>query len=130
VTDHPNVGTMNPETPRFTGKTVILVDGLSFSTTGETTSLFHFHKKATFMGEECGAGYYGNTSGSTANVVLPRTGIQVRVPLVLYTLAVDGYPRDRGIVPDIPVVPTIEDLLARRDVVMERALRFLAAGTR
>ena len=130
VTAHPNVGTMRPETPRFTGRTVILVDGLSFSTTGETTSLFHFHKKATFAGEECGAGYYGNTSGSTANVVLPRTGIQVRVPLVLYTLAVDGYPRDRGIVPDIPVTPTIEDLLARRDVVMEGALRFLARGTR
>ncbi len=130
VTTHPNVGTMNPETPRFTGRTVILVDGLSFSTTGEATSLFHFHKKATFAGEECGAGYYGNTSGSTANVVLPRTGIQVRVPLVLYTLAVDGYPQDRGIVPDIPVEPTIEDLLARRDVVMERAVRFLATGAR
>jgi C-terminal processing protease CtpA/Prc len=64
------------------------------------------------------------------NVVLPRTGIQVRVPLVLYTLAVDGSPQDRGIVPDIPVVPTIEDLLARRDVVMERALRFLATRAR
>ena len=125
VIDHPNVGTMKPETPRFTGRTCILIDGLSFSTTGETTSLFHFHKKAMFLGEECGAGYYGNTSGSTASVTLPRTGLQVRIPLILYTLAVDGYPKDRGIVPDITVIPSIEDLIAKRDVVMERALDVL-----
>jgi hypothetical protein len=49
----------------------------------------------------------------------------VSVPLVLYTMAVDGYPKDRGIVPDFPVSPTIEDLLAGRDVVMERALAHL-----
>jgi hypothetical protein len=38
---------------------------------------------------------------------------------------VDGYPKDRGIVPDYPVAPTIEDLMAGRDVVMDRALEFL-----
>jgi hypothetical protein len=55
-------------------------------------------------------------------VTLPKTGLQVIVPLTLYTLAVDGYPKDRGIVPDYPVTPTIEDLLAGRDIVMEKAL--------
>jgi hypothetical protein len=43
-------------------------------------------------------------------------------------MAVDGYPKDRGIVPDFPVTPTIEDLLAGRDPVMERALLFLETG--
>jgi hypothetical protein len=126
VLDHPNVGIMKPETPRFTGRTAILVDGLSFSTTGESTSLFHYHKKAVFVGEECGAGYYGNTSGGMVLVTLPKTGLQVIVPLTLYTLAVDGYPKDRGIVPDYPVTPTIEDLLSGRDVVMAKALSVLA----
>jgi C-terminal processing protease CtpA/Prc len=125
VLDHPNVGIMKPETPRFMGRTAILVDGLSFSTTGESTSLFHYHKKAVFVGEECGAGYYGNTSGGMVLVTLPKTRLQVIVPLTLYTLAVDGYPKDRGIVPDYPVTPTIEDLLAGRDVVMEKALMVL-----
>jgi C-terminal processing protease CtpA/Prc len=101
---------------------VILIDGGSFSATGETTSLFHFHKKAVFFGEECGSGYYGNTSGFMVTATLPNTRIQIRVPLVLYTMAVDGYPKDRGIVPDFPVSPTIEDLLAGRDVILERAL--------
>jgi hypothetical protein len=52
----------------------------------------------------------------------------VRIPLVLYTMAVDDYPSDRGIVPDFPVEPTIEDLLAGRDPVMERTLAFLENG--
>jgi hypothetical protein len=59
---------------------------------------------------------------------LPNTKIQVRIPLILYTMAVEGYPRDRGIVPDVPVTPTVDDLLAGRDPVMDRALQFLENG--
>jgi len=124
VLGHPNLGLQKSQDPRFTGRVAILIDGLSFSATGETTSLFHFHNKAVFFGEECGSGY-GNTSGFMVIATLPNTRIQVRIPLVLYTMAVDGYPKDRGIVPEHPVSPTIEDLLAGRDTVMERALLFL-----
>jgi hypothetical protein len=126
VLNHPNLGLQQPQTPHFSGAVAILIDGLSFSSTGETTSIYHFHRKAVFFGEECGAGYYGNTSGSFVRVTLPNSGIQIGVPLVLYTMAVDGYPKDRGIVPDFPITPTIEDFLAGRDPVMERALKFLA----
>ena len=125
ILGHPNLGLQQPRSPRFTGKVAILINGLSFSATGETTSLFHYYKKAVFFGEECGAGYYGNTSGFMVTITLPNTKIQARIPLILYTMAVDGYPKDRGIVPDFPVSPTIEDLLAGRDPVMDRALAFL-----
>jgi len=130
VLGHPNLGLQQPQSPRFTGKIAILVNGLSFSATGETTSLFHYYKKAVFFGEECGAGYYGNTSGFMVMVTLPHTKIQARVPLILYTMAVDGYPKDRGIVPDFPVTPSIEDLMADRDPVMDRALTFLSGAER
>jgi len=125
VLGHPNRGLQMPEEPGFRGRVAILVDGGSFSATGETTSAFHYYKKAVFFGEECGSGYYGNTSGFMVMATLPGSGIRVRVPLVLYTMAVDGYPKDRGIVPEFPVTPTIEDLLAGRDVVMDRALAYL-----
>jgi hypothetical protein len=125
VLGHPNTGLQRPEEPRFAGQVAILIDGGSFSATGETTSLFHYYKKAVFFGEECGSGYYGNTSGFMVTATLPHSRIQVRVPLVLYKMAVDNYPKDRGIVPDFPVTPTIEDLLAGRDPVMVRALAYL-----
>jgi dienelactone hydrolase len=125
VLGHPNSGLQRAEEPRFAGRVAILIDGGSFSATGETTSLFHYYRKAVFFGDECGSGYYGNTSGFMVMATLPNSRIRVRIPLVLYTMAVDGYPKDRGIIPDFPVTPTIEDLLAGRDVVMERALAYL-----
>jgi hypothetical protein len=125
VLGHPNRGLQTPAEPGFRGRVAVLVDGGSFSATGETTSAFHYYKKAVFFGEECGSGYYGNTSGFMVMATLPGTGIRVRVPLVLYTMAVDGYPRDRGLVPDFPVEPTIDDLLAGRDPVLDRALAHL-----
>jgi len=125
VLGHPNRGLQATRKPRFAGPVAILIDGGSFSATGETTSAFHYYKKAVFFGEECGSGYYGNTSGFMVTATLPATRLLVRVPLVLYTMAVDGYPKDRGIVPDFPVTPTIQDLLAGRDPVMERALAYV-----
>jgi C-terminal processing protease CtpA/Prc len=127
VLGHPNGGLQSPREPRFAGRTAILIDGGSSSTTGEATSAFHYYKKAVFFGEECGAGYYG-TSGFMITATLPNTRIQIRLPLVRYTMAVDGYPEDRGIVPDFPVTPTIEDLLAGRDPVLDRAVLFLEKG--
>ena len=126
VMGHPNRGLQAPQKPTFTGRVAILIDGGSFSATGETSSAFHYYKKAAFFGEECGAGYYGNTSGFMVAVTLPHSRLQVRIPLCRYTMSVEGYPKDRGLVPDFPVAPTIEDLVAGRDVVLERALAYLA----
>ncbi|MFC2158321.1 S41 family peptidase [Acidobacteriota bacterium] len=122
---HPNVGLQKPIEPHFEGKVYVLINGGSFSATGETTSLMHFHKKAVFIGEECGAGYYGNTSGSMPTLILPHTKILVGVPLMRYTMAVDGYPKDRGIIPEFPVEPTIEDLLNGQDTVLNYALKLI-----
>jgi hypothetical protein len=119
---HPNLGEQKPIPPIFKGKVYVLLNGNSFSGTGECTSLMHFHKVATFIGEECGAGYYGNTSGFMPILTLPNTEIRVRIPMIRYTMAVSGYPKERGIIPDNPVSPTIADLLNDRDTVMEFTL--------
>jgi C-terminal processing protease CtpA/Prc len=119
---HPNLGEQKPIPPIYKGKVYVLLNGNSFSGTGECTSLMHFHKVAVFIGEECGAGYYGNTSGFMPRLTFPNSGIQVRIPMIQYTMAVSGYPEDRGIIPDYPVQPKIRDLLNGRDTVMEFAL--------
>ncbi len=119
---HPNLGEQKPIPPIFKGKIYVLINGNSFSGTGECTSLIHSHKKAIFIGEECGAGYYGNTSGFMPTLTLPNTKIRIRIPMIRYTMAVSGYPQDRGIIPDYPVSPTIDDILDGRDTVMEFTL--------
>ena len=122
VLGHPNLGTQKPIPPIYKGWVYVLIGGRSFSATGETTSLMHYHKKAVFVGEECGSGYYGNTSGFMAVVNLPHTGIGITVPLVRYTMAVPGYPKDRGIIPEFPFEPTVEDVIANRDAVLQYAV--------
>jgi C-terminal processing protease CtpA/Prc len=120
--EHPNVGIQQPLKPTFKGKVYILINGGSFSTSGECTSIIHFHKKAIFVGEECGAGYYGNTSGIIPLLTLPKTKMQIRIPLAKYSMAVSGYDKFRGIIPKYQVSPTIDDLLKDRDTVMEFTL--------
>ena len=119
---HPNLGEQKPIPPVFKGKVYVLINGNSFSGTGECTSLMHYHKVAIFFGEECGAGYYGNTSGFMTHLTLPNTKIRVRIPMLRYTMAVSGYPKDRGIIPEYPVTPDIEDLVDKKDTVMQFTL--------
>ena len=120
---HPNLGEQQPLPPTFTGNVLVLINGGSFSATGESTSLIHYHKRAQFAGEECGAGYYGNTSGFGVSVTLPNTKLRIGVPMVRYSMAVSGYPKERGIIPDYPVESTINDLVNGKDPVMEFALK-------
>jgi C-terminal processing protease CtpA/Prc len=120
---HSNLGEQKPLKPTFQGKVYVLINGRSFSGSGETTSQMHFHKKAVFVGEECGAGYYGNTSGIMPTLTLPQTKLRVRIPMVRYHMAVSGYDYpDRGIVPDYPFTRTIQDHLNGTDTEMDYVL--------
>ena len=124
---HANLGERKPLKPTFQGKVYVLINGRSFSGSGETTSLMHFHKKAVFVGEECGAGYYGNTSGLMPTLTLPHTKLRVRIPMVRYHMAVSGYDYpDRGIIPDYPFTRTIQDHLNGNDTEMEYVLSLIA----
>jgi hypothetical protein len=121
---HPNLGTQQPSEPMFAGKVFILLNGGSFSTTSEFLSQAHYHKRAMFIGEESGGGYYGNSSGAVPEVTLPNTKVIVRVPLVTYYMAVSGYKAAaHGVVPDHPVRYTIEELLAGTDKELALALK-------
>ncbi len=124
---HPNLGEQKPLSPTFTGRVFIMISGRSFSGTGECTSILHHHKRAVFVGEECGAGYYGNTSGVMPLLTLPNSGLRIRIPMVRYHMAVSGYePRDRGIIPEFPFVPDIADLVAGRDPELEFTLDLIS----
>jgi len=120
---HPNLGEQKPMQPIFDGQVYVLINGGSFSASGETTSLMHFYKRAVFIGEECGAGYYGNTSGIMPTLTLPQTRIRIRIPMVRYVMDVSGYDHpDRGIIPDFPFSRKIGDLLNGSDTELEFVL--------
>lgn len=122
--EHANYGLHEPEANRFAGPVYILMNGGSYSTTAEFLSVAHANRRAVFIGEEAGGGYYGNTSGLVLTVTLPNSGLRLRLPVQRYELAVAGFAAaDHGVPPDHAVLQTAADFLAGRDRAMELALR-------
>jgi hypothetical protein len=120
---HPNWGTQQPESPHFAGRVYVLENGASFSTTCEFMSHVRDAGRATFVGEESGGAYVGNTSGGSVHLVLPHSGMQVGIPILRYDIAVaPARPFGRGILADVPVTYTIADVLAGRDNELATAL--------
>ncbi len=124
VKDHPNLAMQQPQTNNFKGKIFVLANGRSFSASAEFSAIVKTNKRGKFIGEECGGGYYGNTSGDEAFVTLPNSKITVRVPMVKYSSAVkERNNKGWGIEPDYPVYLTIGDLIQKRDGQLEEAIR-------
>jgi hypothetical protein len=125
---HPNLGIQQPALPTFKGRVIALVDGWSFSTTAELITQLHDKKRATFVGEESGGAYHGNSSGGAWTLVLPNSGLRVLIPRMRYTLAVGGaHAIGRGVVPEVAVGASIDDMLAGRDPQLEKALALARA---
>ncbi len=118
---------LTPSPVRFTGKPVVLIDGNSFSAAAEFAAVVHYHDRATFIGEESGGAYYGNNAGDALRLTLPHTKLRLHIPIRRYVMAVSDYATPaRGILPDHEVTPTIEDILNRRDSVLEFAMSHIA----
>ena len=125
-------GLHEPQAPRpesYGGNVYVLVDGGSFSATGEFASIAHHNRRAVFVGEETGATYYGNVGGGFLLLTLPHSRIRVTIPVLRYVMAVSGYPhRDRGLLPDHPVTQPVEDFIAGVDTQMEYTLDLIRQG--
>lgn len=102
--------------PGFRGNLYVLLDGGCFSTTGHLLSLVKHHNLGTLIGEESGGSYWCN--GCNEIYTLPNTRLRLQCTRCTYETAVTGFSRGKGIMPDIEIKPTVEDLLEGRDRVM------------
>ena len=109
---------------QYTKPVALLVD----QDTGSAADLFVCYLRAAPHVTTVGSPTHGNLSGVGAYVVLPCY-LVVRVSNG-YVCDAQGAPIEgRGNVPDIRVEPTIEDLLAGRDPVLDRAEALLLQRT-
>jgi len=111
----------------FKGKTYVLINHESYSTTGDFAAMTHYKRLATFVGTETGGGYYGNTSDYDLEVKLPHSKIRVGVPICRYetNIPMDQKLFGRGTIPHYKVRPTMEDILNKRDVELEYTLQLI-----
>ena len=105
--------------PRYHGRTVVLVDERTLSQAEHTVLFFEAANQTRIVGSPT-----MGANGDVTNVVLPGdvtvyfTGQAVR--------HADGRVLQRtGIIPEIPVRPTLKGIRAGHDEVLERALRYL-----
>ncbi len=100
-----------PQENPFMGNLFILAGGVTYSGGAEFCSLVKHNRKAIFVGEEVGGGFYGNTSGYSFTLTLPNSKITVEVPIIRFVLDVDGQKPGTGALPDFPIQPDINDFL-------------------
>lgn len=115
-------GTFTPVKRHFAGTIFVLINGGSFSATGELCSVLDRYDRATFIGEETG----GNNvicGGQMFKhrLVLPNTRIVCLTGTAASIIRDPATNTGHGTMPDYFVHNTIEDIVANRDAVMEFA---------
>jgi C-terminal processing protease CtpA/Prc len=113
----------NPAKNYYNGKTYVLINGFCMSSCADVAAVLSFNKKAVFIGEETGGGYQGNNSGMMPETRVEPFHFMLAVPLQSYYNAVDLTNHSgRGVMPDYPVNPGLQDILNGGDPFMSRAI--------
>ncbi|MEN0047603.1 MAG: S41 family peptidase [Bacteroidota bacterium] len=111
-----------PAAPIYKGKIYVLVNGVSFSQTGETAAFLKSETDAIFIGEEVGGNAYQNTSGEMLQLELPNSKNIAQIPIVLWEMNVKFENTGHGVKPDHLVRASLDEFLEEKDVVMEFTL--------
>jgi hypothetical protein len=124
ITGDNDLALQRPAADHFQGKVFILMNGKSFSTAADFCAVAQNISNAKVVGEESGGGYHGTTSGPRSTLYLPNTQIRVNIPLWESFNSVRPVKyKDRGVMPDYLVIPTIDNVLQNKDVQLDFALK-------
>ncbi|MDB5171374.1 MAG: C-terminal processing protease CtpA/Prc, contains a domain [Phycisphaerales bacterium] len=124
---HPGLAEQQPGKFPFLGKVFVLIEGGTFSTAADFCAVTRHLKRATFIGEETGGGYYGNNSGMMPTLTLPNSKLEIRLPMYEYWNAVSGDEGKRhGTMPDHLVEMRTADVLRGVDAPLDLAMKLAA----
>ena len=94
---------------KFKGKVYVIISPDTYSGGSEFSNMVYTKDLATFVGQETGGGYLGNTSGYSERLVLPNSKIEVRIPALQFVMNVKPkLPFGSGVIPHHQVIPTFE----------------------
>ncbi len=109
------INIQQPSSINFKGKLFVLTDGYTFSTAADAAAVIRQITTAIFIGEETGGGAEGNTSGIFLQAKLPNSGLKVNIPSLCYWNAVTVRKKNRGVLPDHPLINSVTDILESND---------------
>ena len=101
---------------KFRGKVFLLISRYTFSAGVVMAAIFKFNKMGTVIGQETVG--KERFCSDPVKVTLPQTKLGVIIPLAIYTLP--GNNPDRGVIPDILTVHSIEDYQNHKDIELDK----------
>jgi len=117
---------LNPLDNNFKNNLIVLINGYSFSATSLLSANLQQVNRGVFVGEETGGGYNKCTAGTMPFINLPNTKLRLRLPLKVIQTTNQRKLEGRGVFPQYPVAETIQDILDKKDVVMEKAKELIS----
>lgn len=109
----------------FDGNIYILTGGNSFSATTLFAQALKHQPNVLIIGEETGGGAYGNTAWMIPDVTLPNTKVRFRLPRFRLVTDKSLVKTGRGVLPDIEVAPTTQDIRRGIDTKIETVLKII-----
>lgn len=98
---------------KFSGKVYVIISPVTYSGGSEFSNMMYSQGLATFVGQETGGGYLGNTSGYSEELVLPHSKIRIYIPALQFMMNVEPkLPFGAGVIPHHVVIPTIEQYIS------------------
>jgi hypothetical protein len=108
----------------FKGNTYVLIGGNTFSAATIFVRSIKAQHGVTIIGEETGGGTYGNTAWLIPDVTLPNTKVRFRLPLLRLVTDKDEK-KGNGVLPDVPVEPTVNAIRRNADFKMEKVIELI-----
>lgn len=112
-----------PMPNRFNGKVFFLIDGRGNSTTGHFMSLVKVWKLGKIIGEELGSNHF--CSAGSTSCRLKNTKLNYYIANNTHISTATSLPDEKGIMPDYFIHQNVEDVINRKDVVMEFAMKLV-----
>ena len=95
---------------KFNGRVYVIIGPVTYSGGSEFCNMMYTNDLATFVGQETGGGYFGNTSGYSQELLLPNSKIEIDIPALQFMMNVKPkLPFGSVVKPDHKVVPTYEE---------------------
>jgi hypothetical protein len=112
----------------YTGNIYILANEYSASMATDFPAVLFGQPNCKIVGRETGSCYYQMNAEKFANIIMPATGLNVRIPMIKLVMRETLNPRipyGHGVIPDYEVKLTLEELTQPKDVILDRALEII-----
>lgn len=114
--------TFKPQAANYKGQIIVMIDGMTASTSTMLTTWLDKYSNAIFVGRRTGGGYNGNNGGVFPRITLPCSKTIIRFPAYRLVLD-DDYRKENGLKPDFEVNYSVEDWLGKKDKDWEAVLK-------